>query len=175
MEMFFNQNLNNVSEGITISSPTYKHGIAIKVQGNKIPALTIDGGSATVGKGPLTALLEANGKGMGKYLDFSKSYIGTDKVFEQQLNDVYYSHGEVANVWMPVDEQGNIDWRSVTAFSEAEDEISSKRESRAKPCCPISYSFPSTRNFFSQTLPTIGKSTGERLPQNAGSPCQRYS
>lgn len=126
MEMFFNQNLNNVSEGITISSPAYKHGIAIKVQGNKIPALTIDGGSATVGKGPLTALLEANGKGMGKYLDFSKSYIGTDKVFEQQLNDVYYSHGEVANVWMPVDEQGNIDWRSVTAFSEAEDEIKQK-------------------------------------------------
>lgn len=123
MEMFFNQNLNNVAEGITISSPEYKNKLGITVQGNKIPALTIDGGSATVGKGPLTALLESNGKGMGKYLDFSKSYIGTDKVFEQQLNDVYYSHGEVANVWMPVDSQGNIDWRSLTAFSEAEDEI----------------------------------------------------
>ena len=125
MEMFFNQNLNNVAEGITISSPGNSK-IGIKVQGNKIPALTIDGGSATVGKGPLTALLESNGKGMGKYLDFSKSYIGTDKVFEQQLNDVYYSHGEVANVWMPVDSQGNIDWRSLTAFSEAEDEIKRK-------------------------------------------------
>lgn len=126
MEMFFNQNLNNVAEGITISSPEYKNKLGITVQGNKIPALTIDGGSATVGKGPLTALLESNGKGMGKYLDFSKSYIGTDKVFEQQLNDVYYSHGEVANVWMPVDSQGNIDWRSLTAFSEAEDEIKRK-------------------------------------------------
>lgn len=126
MEMFFNQNLNNVAEGITISSPEYKNKLGITVQGSKIPALTIDGGSATVGKGPLTALLESNGKGMGKYLDFSKSYIGTDKVFEQQLNDVYYSHGEVANVWMPVDGQGNIDWRSLTAFSEAEDEIKRK-------------------------------------------------
>ena len=126
MEMFFNQNLNNVAEGITISSPEYKNKLGITVKGSKIPALTIDGGSATVGKGPLTALLESNGKGMGKYLDFSKSYIGTDKVFEQQLNDVYYSHGEVANVWMPVDSQGNIDWRSLTAFSEAEDEIKRK-------------------------------------------------
>ena len=173
MEMFFNQNLNNVAEGITISSPEYKNKLGITVQGNKIPALTIDGGSATVGKGPLTALLESNGKGMGKYLDFSKSYIGTDKVFEQQLNDVYYSHGEVANVWMPVDSQGNIDWRSLTAFSEAEEEIkrrgitdpNEKNQIHYKYSSPVEYD-PVTGQYKNGSVAQFLYTTGFTIDDN---------
>lgn len=123
MEMFFNQSLNNVPEGITISNTNFKNRTAITVQGNKIPSLALDSGAATVSKGPLNLLLDSKGQGMGKYLDYSKSYLGTDKIYSQQLNDVFYDNAEVANVWMPVDSEGNIDWASVDAFSKAEEEI----------------------------------------------------
>jgi hypothetical protein len=51
------------------------------VQGNKIPSLALDSGAATASKGPLSLLLDSKGQGMGKYLDYSKSYLGTDKVY----------------------------------------------------------------------------------------------
>ena len=131
MENFFNQSLNWVEEGIQISFPEYRNQLELKVQGTKIPQLVKDDGSATVGRGPLRTLLESDGKGMGKHLDMSNTYLGTDKVYSQQLNNVFYNNAEVANVWMPVDDNGNIDWASMTAFSEAEDEI--KRNNITNP------------------------------------------
>lgn len=127
MENFFNQSLNWVTEGIKISFPGYGNKLAFNLQGTKIPALALDDGSATTGKGPLSVLLDSNGKGMGKFLDMSKSFVGTDKVYPQLLNNIYYSNAEVANVWMPIKPNGDIDWESMQAFSAAEKEIKEKK------------------------------------------------
>lgn len=122
-EMFFNQNLDRTK--VTITDPNYKNHFAIEVMGNVLPSLALDNGYG-VGKAPLSEALTAGGKGMGKYLDQSKVWLGTDKVTSQYLDQVVYRGDQIANVWMPVDADGNIDWKSLHSYSEAEELIQSQ-------------------------------------------------
>lgn len=119
-EMFFNQNLNRGP--ITISDARYKNQLGLVVQGTTIPSLTIDGGTG-IGSGPLAEQLEAGGKGMGKYLDMNNVWMGYDKVSAESLNKVLYKGDQVAHVWLPTTDEGDIDWESVTNYAEAEEEI----------------------------------------------------
>lgn len=123
LEMFFNQNLNRTN--VTISDPQYKNQYAIEAKGTVIPSLATDSDSG-VGQGPLDMALDANGNGAGKYLDYNKIWFGTDKASREQLSKVYYQGDQVANVWLPVDTDGNIDWDSIHNFAEAEEEIKAR-------------------------------------------------
>lgn len=143
-EMFFNQNLNR--SPITISDARYKNQLGLVAQGSIIPSLTIDGGTG-VGSGPLLEQLEANGKGMGKYLDMNKVWMGYDHVSPESLSKVLYQGDQVANVWLPTNSEGEIDWESVTNYAEAEEEIklqnitdpAEKNRIHAKHGSPVQY------------------------------------
>lgn len=143
-EMFFNQNLNR--SPITISDARYKNQLGLVAQGSIIPSLTIDGGTG-VGSGPLLEQLEANGKGMGKYLDMNKVWMGYDHVSPESLSKVLYQGDQVANVWLPTNSEGEIDWESVTNYAEAEEEIklqnitdpAEKNQIHAKHGSPVQY------------------------------------
>lgn len=143
-EMFFNQNLNRGP--ITISDARYKNQLGLVVQGTTIPSLTIDGGTG-IGSGPLAEQLEAGGKGMGKYLDMNNVWMGYDKVSAENLNKVLYKGDQVANIWLPTTDEGEIDWESVTNYAEAEEEIKlqnitnpiEKNKIHAKYGSPIQY------------------------------------
>lgn len=145
VEMFFNQNLNRVPGGITISDPRYKNQIGLIAQGTVLPSLAIDGGTG-IGSGPLSDQLEAGGKGMGKYLDMSKIWIGYDRSYQEALSQIYYQGDQVANVWLPTVD-GEIDWESVASYSQAEEEIKlnnitdpeQKNKIHAKYGSPIQY------------------------------------
>lgn len=143
-EMFFNQNLNR--SPITISDARYKNQLGLVAQGSIIPSLTIDGGTG-VGSGPLLEQLEANGKGMGKYLDMNKVWMGYDHVSPESLSKVLYQGDQVANVWLPTNSEGEIDWESVTNYAESEEEIklqnitdpAEKNRIHAKHGSPVQY------------------------------------
>lgn len=143
-EMFFNQNLNRGP--ITISDARYKNQLGLVVQGTTIPSLTIDGGTG-IGSGSLAEQLEAGGKGMGKYLDMNNVWMGYDKVSAENLSKVLYKGDQVAHVWLPTTDEGDIDWESVTNYAEAEEEIklqnitdpAEKNKIHAKHGSPIQY------------------------------------
>ena len=145
VEMFFNQNLNRVPGGITISDPRYKNQIGLIAQGTVLPSLAIDGGTG-IGSGPLSDQLEAGGKGMGKYLDMNKIWIGYDRSYQEALSQIYYKGDQVANVWLPTVD-GEIDWESVANYSQAEEEIKlnnitdpeQKNKIHAKYGSPVQY------------------------------------
>lgn len=120
VEMFFNQNLNRTQ--VEISNPNYRNGYTISVQGSVIPSLSLDNDKG-VDTMPLYQALEYNGNGMGKYLDHDKVWLGSDKASYFDLSKVLYTGNQVANVWMPVTPNGDIDWKSFDAFCEAEDNI----------------------------------------------------
>jgi hypothetical protein len=84
-----------------------------------MPALTTDNGNA-VANLPLQIALNET---IGKYLDKNQIYVGEEKLTEGALNNIAYSNSPVAKVYMPVDQNGNIDWAGFHAFSEAEEEI----------------------------------------------------
>lgn len=144
VEMFFNQDLNRGD--ITISDARYKNQIALVAKGTTIPSLAIDGG-AGIGSGPLLNQLEAGGKGMGKYLDMNKVWMGYDRVNPEILSQVLYKGDQVANVWLPTTDDGEIDWESVTNYAEAEKEIelhnitdpAEKNKVHAKYGSPVQY------------------------------------
>lgn len=144
VEMFFNQDLNRGD--ITISDARYKNQIALVAKGTTIPSLAIDGG-AGIGSGPLLNQLEAGGKGMGKYLDMNKVWMGYDRVNPEVLSQVLYKGDQVANVWLPTTDDGEIDWASVTNYAEAEKEIelhnitdpAEKNKVHAKYGSPVQY------------------------------------
>lgn len=120
VEMFFNQNLNRGQ--IQISNPNYRNGYTISVQGSTIPSLSLDSDKG-IDTMPLYLALEHNGNGMGKYLDHNKVWMGYDKANYFDLSKVLYTGNQVANVWLPVTPNGDIDWQSFDAFCEAEDNI----------------------------------------------------
>lgn len=120
VEMFFNQNLNRGQ--IEISNPNYRNGYTISVQGSVIPSLSLDSDKG-IDTMPLYLALDHNGNGMGKYLDHNKVWMGYDKANYFDLSKVLYTGNQVANVWLPVNDNGDIDWQSFDAFCEAEDNI----------------------------------------------------
>lgn len=131
LELFFNGDLNRST--ITISDTNYKNKYAMQVQGTIIPKLTTDD-NKTVDNTPLSIAL--SGKGMGKYLDYSKTWMGYDKISEGMLNNILYTNDEVGNVWMPVDSEGNIDWNAMHSYSKSEDEIKYKEVQLGRSLTP---------------------------------------
>lgn len=116
-EAFFDGDLNQTT--ITLSDNKNRNAYAMQLKGNMMPALTTDNGNA-VANLPLQIALNET---IGKYLDKNQIYIGEEKLTEGALNNVAYSNSPVAKVYMPVDQNGNIDWAGFHAFSEAEEEI----------------------------------------------------
>lgn len=123
MEMFFNRNLNRVPGGVIISDPEHKNRYALRAQGSVAASLLLDNGSG-VGDAPLDIALDANGKGVGKYLDTNQVWFGTDKTSREALSKVYYTGSQMANVDLPVDGNGNINWEALHNYSTAEELIS---------------------------------------------------
>lgn len=116
-EAFFDGDLNQTT--ITLSDNKNRNVYQMQLKGNMMPALTTDKGNA-VANLPLQIALNET---IGKYLNKNQIYIGEKKQGEGALNNIAYANSPVAKVYMPVDAQGNIDWRGFHAFSEAEDEI----------------------------------------------------
>lgn len=116
-EAFFDGDLNQTT--ITLSDNKNRNAYAMQLKGNIMPALTTDNGNA-VANLPLAIALNET---IGKYLDKNHIYVGEEKQTEGALNNIVYSNSPVAKVYMPVDQNGNIDWVGFHAFSEAEEEI----------------------------------------------------
>ena len=116
-EAFFDGDLNQTT--ITLSDNKNRNAYQMQLKGNMMPALTTDNGNA-VSNLPLQIALNET---IGKYLDKNQIYVGEEKLTEGALNNVAYSNSPVAKVYMPVDQNGNIDWAGFHAFSEAEEEI----------------------------------------------------
>lgn len=125
LEKFFNQNLNRVPGGVTISDPTYKNKYALSVPGTVNPSLVTDNDMG-IGESPLDVALNYGGSGMLKYLDQSKIWFGEDHANREQLSKVYYTGDQIANVAMPTDGNGNINWEALHNYSAAEEEIKQK-------------------------------------------------
>lgn len=121
LEQFFNNDLNHTT--VKLSDPNYDNKTALEVSGTVMPSLANDKNQAVTNM-PLS-LAFAN-EGMGKYLDYGKSYMGYQKISEGMLQDIAYTQGDIANVWMPTDGDGNIDFRKLHNFSDAEKEIKLK-------------------------------------------------
>lgn len=119
MEVFFNGDINYQRE-IEISSPNSKNQTELVVQGTVIPSLVTDDGKS-ISDLPLSVAL--SGAGMGKYLNKNKIWVGDQQVSEGMLQNIAYLNDQVANVWLPVDYEGNIDWRAVQSFTAAEKQI----------------------------------------------------
>lgn len=116
-EAFFDGDLNQTT--ITLSDNKNRNAYQMQLKGNMMPALTTDNGNA-VANLPLQIALNET---IGKYLDKNQIYVGEEKQTEGALNNIAYSNSPVAKVYMPVDQNGNIDWAGFHAFSEAEEEI----------------------------------------------------
>ena len=118
MEVFWDGDLNR-TEDILISDPNSKNKYGLSAPGNTWGVLTDDKGN-DVTHVPLSVGLNA---GMAKYLDLSQAYIGDIKIDPSQLQDIAYESDKIAAVWLPIDSEGNIDWRGFKAYSQAEKEI----------------------------------------------------
>lgn len=121
MELFFNQDLNHTQ--IQLSDSDYDNKTALVVPATIIPSLVTDNNNPVTNR-PLSLALAD--KGMGKYLDYSKIFMGYQPVSEGMLQNIAYTNGKVANVWLPVDQNDNIDFRTLHNFSQAVEEIQSK-------------------------------------------------
>lgn len=118
MELFFNGDLNHTT--VKLSDSDYDNRTALEVSGTIIPSLTTDKNQSVTN---LPLSLALSGQGMGKYLDYSKIFMGYQHVPEGMLQNIAYTNSQVANVWLPVDNNGNIDFRTLHNFSDAEKEI----------------------------------------------------
>lgn len=114
LETFFDGNLNQTD--IRITDPTNNNKYGLSVKGNTLGALVNDNGK-TVTNAPLSVALNAS---IGKYLDYSQTYIGDQAASENQLKDIAYGNDPMAAVWMPVLNDGSIDWQGFYAYSIAE-------------------------------------------------------
>lgn len=117
METFWDGDLNRTD--IIISDPSSKNKYGMSAPGNKWGILIDDKGK-DIYHVPLSVGLN---QGMNKYLDLSQVYIGDKKATAADLQNIAYENAEIAAVSLPVDSEGNIDWRGFHAYSEAEKEI----------------------------------------------------
>ena len=121
MEVFWDGDLNK-SQDIKIADPSSKNKYGISVPGNVWGTLVDDNGK-DVYHVPLSVGLN---RGMGKYLDLSKVYIGDKKATAPDLQNIAYENAKIAAVWLPVNGDGEIDWQGFNAYSKAEKEIHDK-------------------------------------------------
>lgn len=120
LEQFFDGNLNRGD--VVISDPNYKNRYAMTLVGNTLPSLALDSGKGA-GSSPLHIALDHEGQGMGKYLDYQQVYIGQTKVSQAALSSVAYAGQPIAQVFMPVNASGGIDWSLMGNYVQANDKI----------------------------------------------------
>lgn len=119
VEQFMDGNLNK--KKITFSDGLGGNQDGITFYGNTMPAITDDRGNA-LNQGPLFQVLK-QGSSMGKYLDFNYVYVGSQKVNGMYLQNMAYDGGQVANVWVPVTQSGDIDMTKLKKFQAAQETI----------------------------------------------------
>ena len=122
LEKFFNRNLDRVPGGVIISDGNYKNRYVLTAPGSQNPSLVTDNG-AGVGESPMDIALDQGGHGMLKYLDQNKIWFGTDKANREQLSKVFYTGDQIANVDLPTDGEGNINWDALHNYAAAEEAI----------------------------------------------------
>lgn len=67
-------------------------------------------------------------KSIGPLIDQNQIYIGDQKVSASTLDSVVYNGHEIANIWAPVDSQGNLDLSGLYQFQQIERELAKHPE-----------------------------------------------
>lgn len=118
LEQFFDGDLNvmDIKFSDNLGGRNF-YGMSLK--GNRLPQITTDRGEE-VSNLPMSIALNT---GIAKYLDKDKVWVGDQKMPIEFLNNVAYANDACAAVYMPIDEEGNIDWRGFHAFTQAEEQI----------------------------------------------------
>lgn len=123
LEQFFDGNINQNT--FTLTDGNYKNRYAIQLHGSTLSGITTDDGSA-IGTAPLHLALDAQGKGMGKYLDYSKVYYGNKKIDQASLTSLMYNGQTIGQAWLPVDQDGNIDFNLMEVYGRVQDDLKEK-------------------------------------------------
>lgn len=121
MEQFLEGNVNRSK--IEFTDPSYKNGYSIQLEGNITSGLPADNNESVHQMMPMTLALDYNNNGIGKYLDYNQTYCGTNKIHHSNLQNIMFDGENSAKVWMPIDSSGNIDFSSLSAFSQAKEKI----------------------------------------------------
>ena len=123
LEQFFDGNINQNT--FTLTDGNYKNRYAMQLHGSTLSGITTDNGSA-IGTAPLHLALDAQGKGMGKYLDYSKVYYGNKKIDQASLSSLMYNGQTIGQAWLPVDQNGNIDFNLMEVYGRVQDDLKEK-------------------------------------------------
>lgn len=123
LEQFFDGNINQNT--FTLTDGNYKNRYAIQLHGSTLSGITTDNGSA-IGTAPLHLALDAQGRGMGKYLDYSKIYYGNKKISQAHLSSLMDSGKTIAQAWLPVNENGDIDFELMGIYARVQDDLKDK-------------------------------------------------
>ena len=116
-EAFLDGDLNQTE--ITIRDNTYGNESYVTLKGVQMPGLTSDNGNA-ISNVPLGIALSNS---LLKYTNRDKIYMGDKKISEGMLNNIAYSGEQVAAIYMPVKDNGDVDWDGFHGFSKAEQYI----------------------------------------------------
>lgn len=116
-EAFFDGDLNKTT--VTISDNSLGNQASVQVKGVQMPSLTTDAGKA-LSNLPLGVALQNS---LLKYSNKDKIFMGEQKINEGMLNNIAYSGDQVAAIYMPVKDNGDIDWDGFHAYSQAEQYI----------------------------------------------------
>lgn len=114
LEQFFDGNINQNT--FTLTDGNYKNRYAIQLHGSTLSGITTDAGTA-IGTAPLHVALDAQGRGMGKYLDYSKIYYGNKKISQAQLTSLMDSGKTIGQAWLPVNQNGDIDFELMGIYA----------------------------------------------------------
>lgn len=107
----------SINQGtFTFSDPSEKNQFSITLKGSVMQVLSNDDGNKVTDPMPLG---EALGRTIGGYLDYNRIFMGQKEIQEGMLNQIVYSNSEVANVYLPTDGNGNIDWKSYEGYKRA--------------------------------------------------------
>ena len=123
LEQFFDGNINQNT--FTLTDGNYKNRYAMQLHGSTLSGITTDNGTA-IGTAPLHLALDAQGKGMGKYLDYSKIYYGNKKIDQASLSTLMYNGQTIGQAWLPVDQNGNIDFNLMGIYGRVQDDLKEK-------------------------------------------------
>ena len=72
---------------------------------------------------PATTLNNALNSGIGRLVDKNNMYFGSQKITSADLNSIVYDGEEVIKAWMPINNNGDIDFNILPNYTAAEREI----------------------------------------------------
>lgn len=160
LEQFFDGNINQDTFQLTDSN--YKNRYGMTLNGNTLAAISLDSGKG-VSTAPLSIALDGNGRGMGKYLDYSKIYYGNKKITQASLQGLMYNGQTIAQTWLPVDQQGDIDFSLMGLYGGVQESLK-EQGILSMPNSPEKISIINTA-YANSGLPirldSTGKPTGE--------------